>query len=134
MRKHPSRQPLRSYEIGKGRPPTATRWKPGQSGNPNGRPKGSKNATTMAKTALSRKVAATVNGRKRKMTVVEIAYRRLSDKAMAGDQKALAFLLMLANNMEPSETGSTDSITTPEQDLAIITDYFRRKGTKGGFK
>jgi len=29
-----------SYEVGKNRPPTATRWKPGQSGNPRGRPKG----------------------------------------------------------------------------------------------
>jgi len=133
MRKTTSR-PTVSYQIGKGRPPKSTRWKPGQSGNPNGRPKGSKNASTMAKAALSRKVAATVNGRRRQLTVVEIAYRRLGDKAMAGDQKALGFLLLLANNMEPPETGSTDSVTTSEQDLAIITDYFRRNRTKGGLK
>jgi Family of unknown function (DUF5681) len=67
MRKNPSRPPARNYEVGKCRTPKATRWKPGQSGNPNGRPKGSKNAATMAKAALSRKVAATVNGRKRQM-------------------------------------------------------------------
>jgi len=133
MRKTTSR-PTVPYQIGKGRPPKSTRWKPGQSGNPNGRPKGSKNASTMAKAALGRKVAATVNGRRRQLTVVEIAYRRLGDKAMAGDQKALGFLLLLANNMEPPETGSTDSVTTSEQDLAIITDYFRRNRTKGGLK
>ena len=28
----------RSYRIGKGKPPKRTRWKPGQSGNPLGRP------------------------------------------------------------------------------------------------
>jgi hypothetical protein len=134
MRKTPSRLPVRNYEVGKGRTPKATRWKPGQSGNPKGRPKGSKNAATMAKAALSRKVAATVNGRKSQMTVAEIAYRRLGDKAMAGDQKAFGFLMMLANNIEPSETGSTDSVTTPEQDLAIIADYFSRKVKKGGPK
>ena len=111
MRKNPSRPPVRNYEVGKGRTPKSTRWRPGQSGNPNGRPKGSKNAATMAKAALSRKVAATVNGRKRQMTVAEIAYRRLGDKAMAGDQKAFGFLLMLANNIEPSGAGSTDSMT-----------------------
>jgi hypothetical protein len=89
----------------------------------------------MAKAALGRKIAATVNGRKRQMTVAEIAYRRLGDKAMAGDQKALAFLLMLANNIEPSETTPTDSgSNTPEQDLAIIADYFSRKGRKSGSK
>jgi hypothetical protein len=88
----------------------------------------------MAKAALSRKVAATVNGRKRQMTVAEIAYRRLGEKAMAGDQKALSFLLMIANNIEPSETGSTDGVTTPEQDLAIIADYFSRKSREKGSK
>lgn len=31
------------YEVGYGKPPKATRFKPGQSGNPKGRPKGSKN-------------------------------------------------------------------------------------------
>ena len=31
------------YDVGYGRPPKATQFKPGQSANPNGRPKGSKN-------------------------------------------------------------------------------------------
>ena len=29
-----------NYVVGRGRPPLLTRWKPGQSGNPKGRPKG----------------------------------------------------------------------------------------------
>jgi len=32
-----------SYEVGYGRPPARTRFKPGRSGNPKGRPKGSRN-------------------------------------------------------------------------------------------
>lgn len=32
-----------SYDVGYGRPPARTRFKPGQSGNPKGRPKGSRN-------------------------------------------------------------------------------------------
>lgn len=35
------------YEVGYGRPPTHTRFQPGKSGNPNGRPKGSKNTKTI---------------------------------------------------------------------------------------
>jgi hypothetical protein len=31
------------YDVGYGKPPVATRFKPGKSGNPEGRPKGSKN-------------------------------------------------------------------------------------------
>jgi Family of unknown function (DUF5681) len=37
----PNRKP---YTVGHGKPPEATRFKPGRSGNPKGRPKGSKNA------------------------------------------------------------------------------------------
>lgn len=33
----------KSYDVGYGRPPMETRFRPGQSGNPRGRPKGSKN-------------------------------------------------------------------------------------------
>src|SRR4029078_7462453 len=31
------------YDVGYGKPPAETRFKPGQSGNPRGRPKGAKN-------------------------------------------------------------------------------------------
>lgn len=39
----PSPDKPERYEVGYGKPPSATRFKPGQSGNPHGRPKGSKN-------------------------------------------------------------------------------------------
>ena len=35
--------PRPGYEVGYGKPPKATRFQPGQSGNPHGRPKGAKN-------------------------------------------------------------------------------------------
>jgi len=38
-----ARPDRREYEVGHGKPPKDTRFKPGQSGNPGGRPKGSKN-------------------------------------------------------------------------------------------
>jgi hypothetical protein len=134
MNQNPSRRASRNYEVGKGRTPKATRWKPGQSGNPKGRPKGSKNAATMAQAELKRRVTATVNGQKRQLTVADVAYRRLGDKAMGGDQKAFGFLLMLANHVDPSDIKPTDSATTTEQDLAIINDYFARQQKKSEAK
>ncbi|MEH6949742.1 DUF5681 domain-containing protein [Nitrobacter sp. NHB1] len=114
--------------MGKGRSPVATRFKAGRSGNPKGRPKGSKNAQSLAKAELSRKVVVTVNGRKKSMTVAEIASRRLGDKAMTGDAKAFSFLIAVAGVGSGPDESLADRITTPEQDRAILAEYFKRKG------
>lgn len=39
----PTTRPGGSYEVGYGKPPADSRFKPGQSGNPKGRPRGAKN-------------------------------------------------------------------------------------------
>ena len=36
------------YEIGYGKPPKSHQWRPGESGNPQGRPRGSRNKPTLA--------------------------------------------------------------------------------------
>lgn len=40
---NPTLTPPLEYEVGFGKPPSETRFKPGQSGNPKGRPRGAKN-------------------------------------------------------------------------------------------
>ena len=43
------------YEIGYGKPPKHTQFKPGQSGNSKGRPRGQRNFRTAVRDALKRK-------------------------------------------------------------------------------
>jgi hypothetical protein len=119
-------------EIVKGSAPHPTRFKPGQSGNPKGRPKDAKGAESMARAELKRKVTATQNGVRRKMTVEQVAYRRLADKAIAGDLKALILLLTLAKSLNPSDPGSSEVAVPAEQDLAIIREYLARKRFQEG--
>ena len=45
-----------AYEIGHGRPPVHSRFKPGQSGNPKGRPKGTRNVRTVVEQALTKRI------------------------------------------------------------------------------
>lgn len=123
-----TRSRIGKYTVGKGRTPVATRFKPGNSGNLKGRPKGSRNAQSLAKAELGRKVVVTMNGRKRTMTVAEIASRRIGDKAMAGDAKAFSFLISIADDSGAHDASYADRVTTPEQDQAILADYFKRKG------
>lgn len=46
--------------------------------------------------------------------------------AIMGDQKALAFLLMLAGEYEAPESSAADAIS-PETDLEIINDFINRQ-------
>ena len=45
-----------AYAVGYGKPPRHSRFEPGQSGNPRGRPPGSKNLSSLLKKALDEPV------------------------------------------------------------------------------
>ena len=57
-----------SKSGGYGKPPKHTQFKPGQSGNPKGRPKGRRNLATEINEVLNATVPITENGRPRKVT------------------------------------------------------------------
>jgi hypothetical protein len=57
----------RDYEVGYGKPPRHTRFELGRSGNPRGRPGGSKNMSTLLSEALKEPVIVVENGRRRKI-------------------------------------------------------------------
>ena len=87
-KKHPHHQGEGSYSVGYGKPPPRTRFKPGQSGNPRGRPKGSKNARTIIGRVLSEKVPVREGDRVRNMSRLEAMVRNVSVRAMKGEPKA----------------------------------------------
>jgi hypothetical protein len=83
-----------------------TRFKPGQSGNPKGRPKGVRNFRTDVQATLKTPVKVTRDGKRRKLSTQEAALLRLREKALSGDARALDRLLGLAqayNNEELTE-------------------------------
>ena len=72
-------------------------------GLPGALQEGEGNRRDGAREALERQLPVLVNGQKQKMSVRAVAYRKLGDRAAGGDQKALAFLLTLANELQPPE-------------------------------
>lgn len=83
--------PSVDYEIGYGRPPEATRFKPGNqaAAKGGGRPKGRKNDATIVKAVVNHKVTVTLpNGVKKKMTIWEAGFWKLAIKSANGDPKA----------------------------------------------
>lgn len=118
-----SDKPYRPYEVGRGKPPKKTQFKKGQSGNPRGRRKGSKNFKSTLQTELKRQVTINEDGRRKRISKREAVAKQLVNKAVSGDPKALPVLLREALSYETdSEDGSTgprNFPTTAEDDLVL---------------
>lgn len=92
----------RDYEVGYGKPPKASRFQKGRSGNPQGRPKQAKQpnqAPSMA--AVFRKVTnqkVRTNGQngQQDMTKLEASVTQLVNKAASGDLRAMRLMLRTA--------------------------------------
>ena len=92
----------REYTIGKGKPPQHTRFKKGQSGNPMGRRKESKNLATLLGKALNERVTVTENGKRRTITKREAMLKQLANKAASGDLRSTKLVLLPADTMDVS--------------------------------
>jgi Family of unknown function (DUF5681) len=104
------------FEVGFGKPPRPTRFKPGQSGNPNGRPRGAKNFAIAIGQELDSRVTVTENGRRRRISKREVIAKHLVNKAASGDLKAIPLLLNEARAREndPADAASAQVFDTPE--------------------
>ena len=70
------------------KPPGGRPFRPGQSGNPRGRPKGARNLSTVIAAALSEQVTVTENGRTKRITKLEAAIKQLVNRAASGEARA----------------------------------------------
>jgi hypothetical protein len=111
------------YRVGKNRPPPEHRWKPGQSGNTKGRPKGRKNSATITREILDRRLQVPVNGQMRMVTVRELMLTRFAETGLKGDTKSASFLLQRDDAADADATQKQDE-TTPE-DREIIDAYLK---------
>ena len=87
-----------SYEVGYGRPPVHTRFKPGQSGNPAGRRKGQPGVQELIMREAARLVKVKRGEEIETITKYEVVIRQLWKVAMEGDLIAIRFLLSVMNS------------------------------------
>jgi len=105
-------------------PPKHTQFKSGQSGNPAGRPKGTRNFKTELRATLQTPVKINKGGRSRKVSTQRASLMVLSAKALNGDQRAIEHLIGLALRIddEPNNTATTG---LDINDRAILDAYVK---------
>ncbi len=120
------------YEIGYAKPPQHTRFKPGRSGNPKGRPKGLRNFKTDIQEVLSTPIDATIGGKKRKISSQFATLLKLVRRALDGDVRALGLLLSLAQTYNAEEPAAPISGTSDNdlELLRVFEDRVLRKATE----
>jgi len=110
----PAAEATDDYEIGRGKPPRHAGFQKGRSGNPKGRPKGSKNLATLLNQALDEKVYVTEDGVRRRVTKRELVIKQLVNKSATADLRAIKQLTDIVERVEP-RTGASQAPAEPPQ-------------------
>ena len=101
---------MSSYKVGYGRPPKATQFKPGRSGNPRGRPNGSRNLATDLSAELGELITVREDGRSRRISKQRALIKSLMARALQGDVRATAAVLALYARVitDPADDADND--------------------------
>jgi hypothetical protein len=113
------------------RPPKKHRFKPGQSGNPRGRPRRALGTNTLIRKLLNEQVEIFENGKKRKISLRELNHRRLAEKAAKGDHRAIALMMEYEERVFGfDEELSDNGALSPEEQEILDAAKARRAAAK----
>ena len=109
--------------IGYGRPPQSGQFKPGQSGNPSGRKKGTLNFKSDLEAELSEIVVFNDDGQECKVTKQRAIAKALIALAMRGDLRAISAIALFT---QKAGSGESSEGHVSSDELEIIRDHFNQ--------
>ena len=115
------------YAVGYKKPPLHTRFKKGQSGNPRGRPRGSKNFSTLLTEALNEAVVITEDGRRRTISKRDLGLKQLANKFAMAEAQATKILLGLIQERDRlAAEASAERPSFGADDEKVIANLLKR--------
>ena len=115
------------YETGYCKPPKAGQFEKGRSGNPNGRPKKTKDFEKLFEQELDVQVQVTENGRTTILTKGEAVIKRIAKDALQGKQYALRLVVEFMKGRVDLDSFQAD----PADDETLERLLERYKQSKG---
>jgi hypothetical protein len=115
------------HKPGYKRPPRATQFKPGKSGNPKGRPKGARNFKSDLKDELCEVIRIKEQGHSKTITKQRALIKSLTAKAVQGDTRAANTLINVMFRLRPPELIDEMPTELSEEDQAILDTYVVRR-------
>jgi hypothetical protein len=113
-------------DVGYKKPPKSGRFKPGQSGNPSGRKKGTANFATELEAELCEMVVVDDDGRECHVTKRRAIVKTLIALAIRGDLRAISAIAMFSEKTGRDGELAEDGGATKDE-LEIIRTHFNRE-------
>lgn len=122
-----------TYEIGYRRPPKSGQFKKGQSGNPKGRPKGSKNFMTLLDQELDQKITVNENGRKKEITRMQAVVKRMVADTLQGNMRTLMTMVEIMRRHGKFDESEVEELA-PSDYSEILDSYIAKREKTSGKK
>ncbi len=115
-----------TYEVGYRKPPKQSQFKRGESGNPKGRPKDTRNLKTELEEELKQRVVVREGGNALRVSKRRGLLKSLCNKALQGDPRAMRILLELIMRFEDDKAADVFEAILSEDERKIIETFERR--------
>lgn len=104
--------------VGYGRPPKHTRFKPGQSGNMHGRPRGARNRKVIVEEIAHETHKITEGGKRRQRSTIELVLILIRNSALSGKARDFRFFDDLLARLEPQAAVQGGYVVMPEPEAS----------------
>ena len=116
----------KKYEVGYGKPPRHSQFKPGHSGYVGGSKKARKSPSELLDRILEEKVTVRESGKSRRMTKQEVFLRQLVVHAIANERQSVKLVLDYLNKRQDQP----DAVATSVTDEFLLAELTRMLGAK----